>query len=271
MQVIGLCRFSYPAIGGFQVEHDAIQDRIRYLYGAQRIEERFRLFETFALPCLKEQTDPDFTMVLVIGDQMPREHVQRLMDLTSGMKQIRIEAHPPRNHREIMKEILNRARINPSDPCLQFRFDDDDAISVDFVERLRQTAVACQGLLDQNRTVAIDFNKGFVAEVQGHSLVATQILRPYYTAALGMYAAGGCARTIMNFAHQKIHHHMPTITMADAPMWVRTHNGYNDSRQGKVKHFDMTPLTREQESEFQARFALDVDLIRQTFSSDREG
>gem|GEM_PF-2312964 len=30
MQVIGLCRFSYPAIGGFQVEHDRVHCMLRF-------------------------------------------------------------------------------------------------------------------------------------------------------------------------------------------------------------------------------------------------
>jgi len=53
MQAIGLCRFSYPAIGGFQVEHDTTEAGIDYLYGRDRMEERFRLFETVLIPSLK--------------------------------------------------------------------------------------------------------------------------------------------------------------------------------------------------------------------------
>ena len=40
MQVIGLCRFSYPAIGGFQVEHDSIEERIAFLYAEKRLPAR---------------------------------------------------------------------------------------------------------------------------------------------------------------------------------------------------------------------------------------
>jgi hypothetical protein len=53
MQVIGLCRFSYPAIGGFQVEHGSIEERIAFLYAEERLEERFQLMEAIALPCLR--------------------------------------------------------------------------------------------------------------------------------------------------------------------------------------------------------------------------
>ena len=39
MQVIGFCRFSYPAEGGFQVEHDTTEARAAYLYAPERIDE----------------------------------------------------------------------------------------------------------------------------------------------------------------------------------------------------------------------------------------
>ena len=72
MQAIGLCRFSYPALGGFQVEHETIEERIAFLYQYERLEERFRLFEAIALPCLRAQTDPDWGLVIIIGDQFPQ-------------------------------------------------------------------------------------------------------------------------------------------------------------------------------------------------------
>ena len=78
MQVIGLCRFSYPALGGFQIDHETVEERIAYLYAEERMEERFRLFETVALPSLRQQTDPEFDLIIVIGDSLPRQHRDRL-------------------------------------------------------------------------------------------------------------------------------------------------------------------------------------------------
>ena len=68
MQTIGLCRFSYPAISGFQIEHDTIEERRDYLYAPKRLNERFHLFETLTLPGLRAQTDQEFDFVIVVGD-----------------------------------------------------------------------------------------------------------------------------------------------------------------------------------------------------------
>lgn len=268
MQVIGLCRFSYPAIGGFQVEHASLEERIAYLYAEDRLEERFQLMETVALPCLREQTDQDFELIIVIGDSLPKQHRERLRDITADMPQVRIHSEPPRKQRQVMKEILNKARRDPDAPCLQFRHDDDDAVSVDFVERLRQTVEDCSGLVEKSKTVAVDFNRGYVAEVGAFGIAATEIHRPYYVASLGMYVRGGCNLTIMNFAHEKILRFMPTVTISDQPMFVRTHNGYNDSRQKRVKPMPVTPLTPDQVGEFETRFAIRQDDLKRVFAAD---
>ncbi|EAQ04069.1 hypothetical protein OB2597_08004 [Pseudooceanicola batsensis HTCC2597] len=265
MQVIGLCRFSYPALGGFQVEHDSVDDRIAFLYAEHRLEERFRLFETVALPCLRHQTDPDFLLIVVIGDQLPARHRRRLETLTADIPQIRIEAHPPRRHRDVMKEIINDARGSRSAPCLQFRHDDDDAFALDFVARLRQAAEAGHAICRDNRTVAFDWNRGHIAEISAAGIAAGPIYRPFYVAALGMHVRAGDGLTIMNFMHERLPQFMPALSFPDDEMWVRTHNTYNDSRQKPVKAFAVAPLTPAEEETFRARFAIDADHVRRVF------
>ncbi len=266
MQVIGLCRFSYPAHGGFQVEHDTIDERIAYLYAEDRLEERFRLMETIALPCLRQQTDQNFDLIVVIGDQLPKHHVEPLHDICTGMPQVQIQAHAPEKQRPIMKQILNQARRDPSRPCLQFRYDDDDAVSVDFVRLLREACDDTAGLRDRFRTVAFDWHNGYVAEVGKSGIQAKQLYRQLYVASLGMFVRGDDAMTIMNFAHEKLNRFMPVVSYGDDPMWVRSHNGYNDSRQKKVRPIPVEPLTPELKSDFEARFAIDADAVQRAFS-----
>lgn len=265
MQVIGLCRFSYPAIGGFQVEHDDIDERIAYLYGAQRLEERFQLMEAVALPCIKAQTDPEFELIIVIGDQLPKQHHERLHDITADIPQVRIIAEPPRPQREVMKEIFNKARKDPSEPCLQFRHDDDDAFAVDFIERLRAASEDAKSLTAQHKAVNFDWNKGFVAEFGADGISSTPIHRSLYPAAMGMQIRGNSPLTIMNFAHEKIGRFMPVVSYAEPPMFVRSHNGSNDSRQKPVKAVPVKPVDHEQSQMYAARFAIDIDHVHTVF------
>jgi hypothetical protein len=55
-----------------------------------------------------------------------------------------------------MKKVLARARDDLDAPCLQFRFDDDDAIATDFIAKLRAEATASADLTSRYQAVAFD-------------------------------------------------------------------------------------------------------------------
>ncbi len=268
MQVIGLCRFSYPAIGGFQVDFDAFQDKLDYLYAPARMNERFATFETITLPPLKAQTDPDFTLVVVIGDSLPDVYRARLEALLADMPQAVIQSHPPEQHRPIMKQIINSVRIEDNVPCLQFRMDDDDAVAVDFVERLRQVAFDVAPLAERYGLLAIDFNRGFIVRPGPKGIAAVETAVPYHTAGLAMMVAPNSRQTIMNFAHHKLPEKMPTVTITDTAMMLRGHNDYNDSRQGpSAKPVKLTLMDAKGEELLSQRFAIDCDAVRRAFAA----
>lgn len=266
MQIIGLCRFSYPSVGGFQVGHDSIEDRIAYLYDDARLHERFALFETVALPCLMAQTDPDFDLIIVVGDTLPAHHLDRLRALIAPLPQARIVTKPPGPHRDMMKEILNTARRHPDAPCAQFRFDDDDAVAVDFIAKLRKAVDDCAPLLVQHKSVALDWNKGFIAEFSATGITATPTFRPFYTAALAMFVNANSPLTIMNFAHDKLPRFMPAVSFPDQAMYIRGHNDFNDSRQKDAKPIMLDALSADDEAMFKRRFAIDTNAVRQAFA-----
>jgi hypothetical protein len=266
MQVIGLCRFSYPAEGGFQVEHATTQERIAYLYAPARIEARFRHFETICLPGLQAQTDPDFTFLILIGDAMPDRYRDRLQALVAEFPQAKIVARPPGPHRKVCQEVINAAR-DMTLPCLQFRHDDDDAVALSFVERLRAAAQDCAPLLRKHRLVGFDWNRGYVARPDAQGLCGTVQVTPYWGVAQAVAVQPGVGQTIMNFGHAKIMRFMPTVTFTDEVMYLRGHNDHNDSRQKThVKPVDLPRLDAAEEARLRVLFAIDADEVRARFS-----
>ena len=265
MQIMGFCRFSYPAEGGFQIEHETIADRIAYLYSPERMEERFQHFECICLPGLKAQTDPDFAFLILVGDQMPSGYRERLDALVADFAQAHVIALPPMAHRKACQTALNAAR-DMAEPCLQFRHDDDDAVAVDFVAHLRQTAEDCAALLSRHRYVGFDWNRGYVARPDAKGICAEPTVTPYWGVAEAMYVKAGTQQTIMNFGHNKINRFMPTITFTEPEMYVRGHNDHNDSRQkDHVKEAALPRLDATGEALFRDRFAIDADHVRRVF------
>jgi hypothetical protein len=266
MQVIGFCRFSYPAEGGFQVEHDDIEARKAYLWSTARMEERFRHFETICLPGLKAQTDPDFIFVILVGEDMPECWLQRLVDLTENMPQARIEPRPPAPHRKICQRVMNDVR-DMSQPCLQFRHDDDDAVAVDFVAHLRAAARDCAPLLAQHKIVGFDWNRGYVARPDADGISAEPNVTPYWGVAQAIAVQAGVRQSVLNFSHNKLNRFMPTVTFTEPEMFVRGHNDHNDSRQkAHVKPVTLPRLDATGEALFAQRFAIEADHVRRVFS-----
>ena len=266
MQVIGLCRFSYPALGGFQVMHDSVEDRSAYLYDPARMEERFRYFEAFTLPSLRAQTDPDFTFVIVVGDNLPVDDGNRLFDLVEDITQVVIQEHAPGPHREVMKEAINAVRQHDS-ATLQFRLDDDDAVGRDFVARLRQEGKKRADALKGNRHIAIDFRNGFIAAPGPEGIHAMSTARKFMTAGLAVAFEPRVRSTVMNYSHVKLGRFMSCFHVGGPPMYVRGHNRWNDSRQAEgVEPEDLSLLDADGEALFQDRFGIRADRVREIFT-----
>jgi len=262
MQVLGLCRFSYPAHGGFQTEHDTIEERIRFLYDDARLEERFRLFESFTLPSLKAQTDPDFTLLVVIGTDMPAAARARLERLLEDLPQAVVRAMKPGRHRDVMSQVINEAR-DDSQPCMQFRMDDDDAVARDFVAKARSEAVAAAPLIARNRLTAIDFTRGHIARPTARGILAAPIARQFWVPGLAVIVRARVPRTIMNFNHVKLWQFMPTISLINPDMYIRGIGSWNDS--GVRSGPETALLDSEGEALFRNRYGICTERIREIY------
>ncbi|WP_407495026.1 glycosyltransferase [Pseudooceanicola sp. MF1-13] len=267
MQVIGICRFSYPAIGGFQVLHETAADRAAYLYAPDRMEDRFRTFQAFTLPALRAQTDPDFTFVIVVGYDLAVDYGNRLWDLVEDIPQVVIREYAPGPHREIMKEAINSVRDHDQ-ATLQFRLDDDDAVAVDFVARLKAEGFARADDLQGNRHIAIDFRNGYIASPGADGIHAMETSNPFMTAALAIAFEPGVRSTVMNYSHVKLGKFMQCFAVHGDRMYVRGHNRWNDSRQGDgIQPEDLHPLTPATKQTFRDRFAIDEAEVARLYTT----
>ena len=268
MRTVGICRFSYAGQGGFKVGHDDFAALETFLYGKDRMEERFRLFEAITLPSVARQTDPDFTFLIVTGKGFPPAYLERLLDLTKDIPQCVIQQYPPRPHRRIMSKAINDWRSTAEEPCLQFRLDDDDAMALSFVEKFKQTADDIAPICARHSSVAVDFNQGYIYTAGSEGLKLWPYHYPYSAVALGMIVQAGSDDTIMSHGHQNLWKTMPTMTLTGEDMMMRGHHDFNDSRlKGKKNVFDYQPMTSQQAKHIREAFGVDEDHVRNVFST----
>ena len=262
-QVIGLCRFSFPATAGFQAGPQTLAERAAYLYDPARLDERFRLFEAFTLPSIRAQSDPDFTFLIVVGTDLPPARLAQLRDLTADMPQVVIQAHAPGEHRPVMKAAINSVRRKGC-YSIQFRNDDDDAVGVEFVATLRRTLQEAAPLFQAHRHVVVDFTRGWNVLASAHGIQAEPVQRLFLGVAYGIIFRPDVALSVMNFGHHDAWKHMPTITRTEADMFLRGGNDHNDSG---TRHSAALPLlTADQERLFQRAFGVNAAQVRAIYA-----
>ena len=95
IQVLGLCRFSVPSEGAFQVTHDSIEQRRAMLYDPARLDTRFIWFEQVLLPSIAKQKDPQFKLIILMGEDFPEPYRARMLAHIETVPQLCAEFAPP--------------------------------------------------------------------------------------------------------------------------------------------------------------------------------
>jgi hypothetical protein len=266
MRIIGICRFSYPALGGFKRMHDSVVEREAYLYAPARMTLRFAHFETLTLPSVRAQTDPDFTFLIVIGQNMPEPWLSKLTALCAPVPQIKLVECEPLKHRLALQLAIQDELGKVRPESLQFRLDDDDAMGVDFVELARTIARRSARLRRREPRIAIEFNTGYSATLSRSGIIAEDVISSFWACGLGVHFSEGDDKTIMNFGHHKLHHVMPSIIHPRPPMYIRAKHSDNDS-EAKFRPRRMKPLSDAQRQIFKERFSVDEEQVRAVFSA----
>ena len=266
-EVLGLCRFSWLGEGGYQIRHGSLEDRAAHLWAEGRLRDRLRIFEAFTLPALRAQTDPDFTLVVVVSPDLPAPARDRLRALLGGLPQAVISEQPPGPHRAVMRRAVQAARRHPDRPCAQFRIDDDDAVHRDFVARLRGAVARFGPAMAGERWWAVDFTRGWQAVPGPAGIAAAPLDRPWVSAGLGLVFAPGVDKAVLDFAHHRVWQHMPTVTLTDPDMFLRGIDGHNDSdAEEALKRFPVQPLDAAGEARFHDAFGIDADRVRALYA-----
>lgn len=266
MRAIGICRFSYPALGGFKRMHDTVEEREAYLYSDARMELRFRHFETLTLPSIAAQKDKRFDFIVLTGERMPKPWWDRLNDICAPVEQIKIVTAEPMKHRSAMQLAIQRELATEEDAeSLQFRLDDDDAVGTNFIRGIRRTARLASKLRSGWQNMVIEYSRGYSVKLTPDGILAREIQGQFLACGLAVLFRPGDSKTVMNFGHHKLHHSMPTIIDPNMEMYLRALHDDNDSH-ARTTDKNLKPLTDEQRSFFKARFNVSEADVKAAFS-----
>jgi hypothetical protein len=231
-QIVGVCRFSYPATGGFQLSDKGPDAVVEELFTPERMRRRFAYFEKICLPSLAAQTDPDFTLVALIGDAMPQRWRRRLKSLRASHPFLELCAAEPLGPLQATRRAFRVGAAEDVPFVTGFRLDDDDALACDYVERLRATAdhLLDMGWATAETQVAISYQTGFywALDQPGLPLFRFTEARPVGQGSAMLMPNDG-QHNIFRWNHTFLPAHVRCWTDPAPEMFLRTLHGGNDS------------------------------------------
>ncbi|MFY9466491.1 MAG: glycosyltransferase [Lentibacter algarum] len=242
LQVLGLCRWSYPSqTGAFNNTGESLEALQSELYAAGRMAVRLFFLEHLVLPSLRAQSDPDFTLVLMMGETLPEPWRSRVLELVQDVPQVKPVFLPEgQNHMSACTALMRAHRDESADVVVEFRLDDDDAVASDFVAQLRGLYRQLRPIYKANKRVAVDFCRGFLFRCEDDGGVNyLPVEARLWTPALALYLPPDHARSLLNYPHMRTWRSMPVLSLNKKPMFVRGAHEGNDSaiKERKVDSF----------------------------------
>lgn len=275
LQVLGICRWSYPSDNrGFRKtskDLDAVRAR---LYTEERLNHRLFLLEHVVLPALEAQTDRDFRVVMVLGDTLPEPFRARLLSLIARVPQIEpvFSAEGERQAWVARREMI-RLRDPDAEAVAEFRLDDDDAVSVDFVETTRQIFGDIRNIYDKAGLFGLDYSRGYLMRTDGAECNISPVKTRFWSPGQAVYMRPGEKRSVLDFHHLQFWHEMPTMIWVDKPMFVRGSHHDNDSNVPdygpRMRKFEMRE--GQLKRSLQKRFGIDRDALCAAWAERHDG
>lgn len=270
IQLLGLCRFSVPSRGAFQVSHDSIEARRAMLYDPARLAQRFAWLEQVALPGLRGQTDADFTLVVLLGEDFPEPWLGRMRALVAGLPQARLAFAPPGEHREVCAAAMRPHLDKAADWVAQFRLDDDDGLAFGFMQRVRRDLRQIAGMADRHKGLALDYGRGFVLRDLPEALQIEPVQAQCWAPGLAIALPPDDGRFVLDFPHHKVWRRLPVLGQMDQVMFLRGAHDANDSvisSRGALAGPDHAAAA----AQIAARFGVDVAALRAALLQARGG
>lgn len=226
--ILGVCRFSMLGRGDWKAYRNKTDDQLEAIYeekaaelfAPERMQARLATFEHLTLASMKAQGDQGFRFLVLSSDRMPREYRQELERICKDVAQVELRFIAPMHVAEAVTMLAPELGVDLPN-TVQFRLDDDDCVSQDFIRRLRRHAAG----LWRNAHFAISFSSLYYCVTDGPTEGIYNWYSPFFSAGA---AVRHSTRTVFDYGHFKIPQHLVSVTDPHFPCIV-THRGDNDT------------------------------------------
>ncbi|MDU8928755.1 glycosyltransferase [Alisedimentitalea sp. MJ-SS2] len=249
MKVILVTRFSFFGKSGWK--SSASRDPGE-LFAPERLDPRFEMFEKITLQSLADQTHGDFEHLVISSTFMPEQYQARLTEMCNDYlpTQARVIFRPQKYVGKVL-DYYTRENYADQDWIAQSVLDDDDAVSVDFVEACRFEAETVLGTPYANDPISfISFPRGFTLGLRDgdEEPWLSQRYVPWTNLGLTIVKPPAHKKNLFNLSHLKAGIRFGSrLAGANRPFYLRTVHDHNDSR---ARHGDRMLDAAEIEQQF---------------------
>lgn len=232
--VFPIVQMRYSFFGQSGWRSDASQQK-EILFASDRLEHRFRFLQQFAMQSLLDQEDQDFGLVILTSQELPRPHLMKLKEYVGDMLGDRAEVIPRKPssaHRQFVR--YNWANLPEEARVIQIVLDDDDALSTDYMGRIKSEARAIRDRIPESvEHFFISMSRGVSAVYRPGDTHPRMYRRevPYTNLGLALVSPAWTRTSAYGIAHKKVARTHASFVYNDLrPYYIRCVHGANDSR-----------------------------------------
>ncbi|KAJ56736.1 hypothetical protein ACMU_07295 [Actibacterium mucosum KCTC 23349] len=262
--VIGFCRFSFFGPSDTKLSYDDRAKAFETLYDPVRMETRFLLFEHLLMQAMAHQTNPNFTLHVMSSDVMPDAYKRRLTSLCNDVNAVQLHLCKSEKLGAEIAPMLKDAGERHS-KLAQFRIDDDDALSINFIDRLHHWA----SMLWQEALITMP--RGLMLYDEENTPKCQPFFRSLTGAGFAYLTVGKPRRNVFQFSHLASGRRYPAMADPTLTSHIQTFTSSCDTSfraRRKIAQFSaqMSEKKSEKELGVMTREALDLDFPYTTMS-----
>ncbi|MGB2201228.1 MAG: glycosyltransferase [Pseudooceanicola atlanticus] len=264
VQMVGVMRFSVLTTDFTTLRRGTPDEIAERIFRPEAMELRFRLFEALTLPTLLNQTDPDFRLVILTSDQMPKQFLDRLRDLAAPHAGTEVWPAPVDRHYRLLRQSFGRVAPDGSGHRLSFRIDDDDAVDLEMVERSKTISRQLLAFQKDETATMLCWNKGFyydIAEEGENSLTDTYLRAPLAIGTTLLHRPED-GHNPYRYNHKNFAAHYNVYSDISLPGFIRSiHPGNSSTPQLEPRRGELPPIRVQRQ--IRRHFGLDAEALMQ--------
>ncbi|MGJ8525899.1 hypothetical protein LMG33818_001646 [Halomonadaceae bacterium LMG 33818] len=246
--IVGICRFSFLGLCDWSaygesretgvISEELLAEVAAKLYDSKRLEARFKIFETLLIPSIKAQTDQNFRFLVITSPQMPEKYLSRLEGILARVPNAQLIVENARSTWDAIVPELENIKQSWGGTPLQFRIDDDDCLSVHFIDELRK---AMHSMARYDR-YAVSMPRNLLMTSYGDD-------GQHFAEDMALFHSAGCAylddydinTTVYNFAHHLMWKEVPSIILPHITSCMMTKtDGHDAQGNDQNRYVDIT-------------------------------